>query len=69
MFGRGLRKNRKFSFIPYYYDPEKDKTNQRQIEFKRKIRLRAAKQKSLVSLILLLSIVIYLIYLLSNIRK
>ena len=69
MFGKGLKKNRKFSFIPYYYDPDKDKTNKRRVEFQRKIRRRAAKQKSLISLIILLSIVIYLIYLFSNMGK
>ena len=69
MFGKGLKKNRKFSFIPYYYDQDKDKTNKRRVEFQRKIRRRAAKQKSLISLIILLSIVIYLIYLFSNMGK
>jgi len=69
MFGKGLRKNRQFSFKPYYYQPEKDKTKKRRIEFKRKSRRKAAKQKSLISLIILLSIIIYIIYILNNLGK
>ncbi len=63
MFENRLRKNRQFFFKPFYYDPEKDKTNKRHFEFKRKIQRRAAKQKSLISLIILLAFVVYLIYL------
>ncbi|MFO7891239.1 MAG: hypothetical protein R6V04_12985 [bacterium] len=69
MFGKSLRKNRKFSFKPYYYDPEKDETNKRRIEFKSKVRRKAAKQKSLLSLFILLGIIFYLIYMLSNVGK
>jgi len=69
MFGKGLTKNRKFSFKTYYYDPEKDKTNKRRIGFKRKVRRRAAKQKSMISLIILLAVVLYLIYVLHNMVK
>lgn len=69
MFGKSLRKNRKFSFKPYYYNPEKDKTNKRRIEFKRKVRRKAAKQKSLISLFILLAILLYLVHMLSNMGR
>lgn len=69
MFGKSLRKNRKFSFKPYYYDPEKDKSNKRRIEFQSKVRKKAAKQKSLVSLFILLAIIIYLIHMLTNLGR
>jgi len=69
MFGKSLRNNRKFSFKPYYYDPEKDNTNKRRIEFKRNVRRKAAKQKSLISLFILLAIIIYLIHMLSSMGR
>ena len=63
MLGRRLPKARRFSYEPYYYDPEKEKREKKgsKIKFERKLSRRSAKARSLVWLIMLLFIVTYLI--------
>lgn len=69
MLGRKLARNRKFNYEPEYYDPDKDEHNKRKINFKGKLRKRAAKQKSLLSFFILLFILLYLIYFLSKLNR
>lgn len=47
MLGRRLPKNRKFSYEPRYWDPEKEEKEGRRIKFKRKLSKAAAKKRSL----------------------
>lgn len=69
MLGRRLPKNRRFSYEPYYYRPDKEEREGRRIKFKRKITKTAAKRRSLLWLIMLLALVIYMIYFLNRLGK
>ncbi len=69
MIGRNLPKNRKFTFEPQYYDPEKEKREGHAIKFKRPHARKAAKQKSLIWLFTLLGIIGYFIYFFSKLGK
>ena len=69
MLGRRLPKNRKFSYEPRYWDPEKEEKEGRRIKFKRKLSKAAAKKRSSINLIILIAIVIYIIYFLSRLDR
>jgi hypothetical protein len=62
MLGRRLPKNRKFTYEPRFYDPQKEEREGRRIHFKRKTTRSAAKTQSLIWLITLLALVVYFIY-------
>ena len=61
MLGSRLPKNRKFSYEPLYYDPEKDEQAKRRIHFKSNARKKAAKQRSLIWLITLFALALYFV--------
>jgi len=69
MLGRQLPKNRKFSYEPRYWDPEKEEKEGRRIKFKRKLSKAAAKKRSSANLIILIAIVIYIVYFLSRLGR
>jgi hypothetical protein len=61
MLGRRLPKSRRFSYTPYYYDPEKEEKEKRQIKFKRRSSRASIRARSIFWLLFLLVLVIYLI--------
>lgn len=69
MFYNKQLKNRKFSYEPQYYDPEKEKREHRGIHFKRLHARQSAKHRSFFWLLTLLGIVAYFIYHFSTISK
>lgn len=69
MIGRRLPKNRKFSYQPRFYDPEKEEKEGRGIKFKRQRSKSVAKKRSLVNLIVLVGVLIYLVYFLSRLSR
>lgn len=69
MIGSRLAKNRKFSYEPRYYNPDKERREGHQIKFKQGMTKSAHKQRSIFYLIFLLGFVIYIIYYLSRLGK
>lgn len=69
MIGNRQLKNRKFTYEPQYYDPEKEAREGRGIKFKRLHARKTAKQRSLIWLFTLLGIIVYFIYFFSKLGK
>jgi len=71
MLGRRLPKPRRYSYEPYYYDPDKEKREKTgaRIKFERKHNKRSAKARSVVWLLFLFGFVFYLIIHLSRLGK
>ena len=69
MLGSHLPKARRFSYVPLYYDPEKDETEGHQIKFRRRRSKAGMKHRSVFWLLLLLGLLIYLMFFLVKIGR
>ncbi len=67
MLGRRLPKVRRFSYQPYYYDPEKEEREGRKIKFRRMRSSKSVKRRSLIWLFIILAFIIYFIIMLRRI--
>jgi hypothetical protein len=69
MLGSRLPRHKKFDYEPLYWKPEKEEQAPHKIKFKRTYRRRAAKQRSLLWLIVLLAFVIYFLHFLTRLGR